>query len=278
MRKLVRRHLGKVLAGTAIAVTGTAAMIGITLPGTAGADDGPGGRAAARASGQGTQGQGADGQGEGAGAPDPGVVAEAADEGEKGVGRDPLTDDELKRAEQLATAPDARNGRDARGGRGPQHLTTDLAEPDPSDAGLAAPRRAVVSYYDYRTDRLVTSTVDLTTGKVEQSAAQQGVQPSPHREELREAAELILASPLGSGLKADYKDATGSALTSTEPLTLSGYVYRKDREARIPEQLGACGVHRCVRVITKITNGPWIDSRDVVVDLSARKVVGAPTG
>ncbi|MGW2560436.1 Tat pathway signal sequence domain protein [Streptomyces sp. NPDC001514] len=274
MRRLVRRHLGKVVAGTAIAVTGTAVMVGITLPGTAGADGGPGGGTGGRAAA--SQGLG---QGTGAPAPDPGVIAAAADEGEKGIGRDPLTDDELKRAEQLATAPAARDGRDAGGGRGPQHLTTDLAEPQPSEAGLAAPpRRAVVSYYDYRTDRLVTSTVNLTSGKVEQSAAQQGVQPSPHREELREAVELILASPLGSGLKADYKDATGNALTSAEPLTLSGFVYRKDREARIPEQLADCGVHRCVHVITKITNGPWIDTRDLAVDLSARTVVRTPTG
>jgi hypothetical protein len=39
VRNIVHRHLGKVVAGTAIAVAGTAVMIGITLPGTAGADD-----------------------------------------------------------------------------------------------------------------------------------------------------------------------------------------------------------------------------------------------
>ncbi|MER6997113.1 Tat pathway signal sequence domain protein [Streptomyces sp. NPDC000410] len=274
MRTLVRRHLGKVVAGTAIAVTGTAVMVGITLPGAAGAQDGPAGGAAARQE-AGRAGQGAQGA---QGAPEPGTVEAAADEGEKGIGRDPLTDDELKRAEQLATAPAAREARDAAGGRGPQRLTTDLAEPEPSEAGLAAPpRRAVVSYYDYKRDELVTATVNLTTGKVERSGAQQGVQPSPHRAELREAAELILASPLGAGLKADYKDATGKQLTSPEPLTLSGFVYREDRQERVPRELGACGVHRCVHVITKITNGPWIDTRDLVVDLSARTVARAPS-
>lgn len=272
MHEVARRHLGKVLAGTAIAVTATAVAVAITLPGTAGAQDGPGAGTAA------SQGSGQDARGEGSRAPDPGVVAEAPDEGAKGVGRDPLTEDELKRAERLATATDARSGRDVGGGQGPQHLTTDLAEPDPSATGIDAPRRAVVSYYDYRTDRLVTATVNLITRKVEQSGAQQGVQPSPHPEELREAVELILASPLGAGLKADYKDATARALTSPKPLALSGFVYRKDREARIPEQLGNCGVHRCVRVISKIINGPWVDTRDLVVDLSARKVVHAPTG
>ena len=39
MRKTVHRHLGKVVAGTAIAVAGTAVMVAVTLPGTAGADD-----------------------------------------------------------------------------------------------------------------------------------------------------------------------------------------------------------------------------------------------
>lgn len=275
MRKLVRRHLGKVVAGTAIAVTGTAVMVGITLPGTAGAEGGPDGLSAA--SGEQSTAQDPAGAGRGAGAPRPGTVVAAPAEGEKGIGRDPLTDDELKRAKELAVAPVARSGEDVSGGRGPQLLTTDLAEPEPPGAGAAAPRRAVVSYYDYRTDELVTAVVNLATATVESRGAQQGVQPSPHREELREAAGLILASPLGAGLKADYKDATGSALTSAEPLTLSGYVYRKDRETRIPQQLGSCGVHRCVRVITKITNGSWIDTRHLVVDLSARTVVATPS-
>ncbi len=39
VRKIVHRHLGKVVAGAAIAVAGTAVMVGITLPGSAGADD-----------------------------------------------------------------------------------------------------------------------------------------------------------------------------------------------------------------------------------------------
>ncbi|WP_435809510.1 hypothetical protein [Streptomyces iakyrus] len=39
MRNIVHRHLGKMVAGTAIAVAGTAVMMAVTLPGTAGADD-----------------------------------------------------------------------------------------------------------------------------------------------------------------------------------------------------------------------------------------------
>ena len=48
---IVHRHLGKVVAGAAIAVAGTAVMVGITLPGSAGADEteaAPGGRTRGR--------------------------------------------------------------------------------------------------------------------------------------------------------------------------------------------------------------------------------------
>jgi hypothetical protein len=36
VRKIVHRHLGKVVAGAAVAVAGTAVMVGITLPGSGG--------------------------------------------------------------------------------------------------------------------------------------------------------------------------------------------------------------------------------------------------
>ncbi|MEV5970039.1 Tat pathway signal sequence domain protein [Streptomyces sp. NPDC051921] len=276
MYEIVRRHLGKVVAGTAMAITGTAVAVAVALPGSAGADEVPRGAAA-------------DGKTPGApGAPrtegpepGPATLASAPPEGAKGVGTDPLTDDELKRAEALALTPPAASaqgvppagawGRNAEGGRGPQHLGTELADPRPGDLA-GGPRRALVRFYDYGRDELVTRTVDLDTGKVEQSRAQRGVQPSAHPEELRAALELVLADPLGKGVKEDYKDATGKELTSTEQLWFNGDVYRTYREAKVPAPLKKCGEHRCVRLVTKILNGSWIDTRDLVVDLSARSV------
>ncbi|MER5311999.1 Tat pathway signal sequence domain protein, partial [Streptomyces sp. NPDC002773] len=145
---------------------------------------------------------------------------------------------------------------------------TATAVPLPQDAT----RRAEVRFYDYARDELITRTVNLDTGKVEHSAAQRGVQPSAHPEELREALELILASPLGKGVAEDYKDATGKELTSTAQLWFNGDVYRTYREANVPAQLARCGEHRCVRLVTKVLNGAWIDTRNLIVDLSARTV------
>ncbi|MGV9246403.1 Tat pathway signal sequence domain protein [Streptomyces sp. NPDC003710] len=264
MRRTVRRHLGKVVAGAAIAVTGTAVMVGITLPDSVWAEESgaPGGGLAAR------QAEGREQQ-----AVAPGVVERVPAEGAKGKGGDPLTDDEIKRAERIAlTRPQFAAGEDVEGRKRPQRLSVDLAEPDPDHLDDPhAPRRADVTFYDYKDDALVTRTVDLETGKVERTATQHGVQPPLVPDENAEAARLLIADPLGAGLKADYKDATGKDLASPGQLMLTSIVYRASPGAQ-PAVLDRCGQHRCVRLFPKVPNGSWIDSRSFVIDLSARKV------
>ncbi len=271
MRDAVHRHLGKVVAGTAIAVASTAAMVAITLPGSAGADETGGGRAGSQSTQQAGQGRD-EGQEQGA-AVAPGVVEQAPAEGEKGKGSDPLTGDEIERVEQIAVSRQMFNASEDVGGeRGPQRLTVDLAEPEADETDATnAPRRADVTFYDYRDDTLVTRTVDLDAGRVVRTTEQQGVQPPPSRAESIEAANLLIGDPLGAGLKADYQDATGKELTSPDQLKLSGGVYRATPGAQ-PAALDTCGEHRCVRLFLKVRNGPWIDTRSLVIDLSARKV------
>jgi hypothetical protein len=271
VRNIVHRHLGKVVAGAAIAVAGTAVMVGITLPGTAGADDTGSAQGAGQAGQQAGQEQGR-GQGPGA-AVAPGVVEQAPAEGEQGKGRDPLTDDEIARVEKIAMNRQLLDaGEDVEGERGPQRLTVDLAEPDSGEVDDPdAPRRAQVTFYDYRDDTLVTKTVELGSGKVVRTDTQHGVQPPLSREENVEAASLLIADPLGAGLRADYKDATGKELTSADQLLVTGGVYRATPGAQ-PAVLDKCGEHRCVRLFPKVKNGPWIDARSLVIDLSARKV------
>ncbi|GGX51610.1 Tat pathway signal sequence domain protein [Streptomyces fructofermentans] len=263
MRKRVHRHLGKVVAGAAVAVAGTAVMVAITLPGAAGADE-AGGRSAAERADRGT--------GQEQGAVRPGVVAAAPAEGDRGEGRDPLTADETERVEELALDRRMlRSGQDVEGDRGPQRIAVELAEPELTELDdPAAPRRAEVSFYDYKDDSLVTRTVNLDTGKVEGTDTQRGVQPPLSRAETEEAARLLIADPRGSGLRADYKDATGKELTGPDQLLLNSMVFRAN--AGTAAALADCGEHRCVRLFAKVRNGPWIDSRDLVVDLSARKV------
>lgn len=276
MRKIVRRHLGKVVAGTGIAVAGTAVMVAVTLPGSAGADD-SGGTGASGSTGStsssttgGSAGQSAQQQ---QAAVPPGVVEQAPAEGKKGKGRDPLTDGEMAQVERIALNPQLRNsGENVAGGRGPQRIGVDLADPEAAEVDDPnAPRRAEVSYYDYKNDTLVTRTVNLDTGKVERTDSQHGVQPPLSRAESVEATRLLIADPLGAGLKADYKDATSTELTSPDQLLVTSMVYRAVPGAQ-PAVLDSCGDHRCVRIFPKVKNGPWIDARSLVVDLSAHKV------
>ncbi|MFC4467735.1 Tat pathway signal sequence domain protein [Streptomyces xiangluensis] len=274
MRKIVHRHLGKVVAGAGIAVATTAVMVAVTLPGSAGADDSGSGAGAGQSGQQAGQGGQQAGQEQGQAAVQPGVVEQApAAEGDTGEGRDPLTEDETERVEQLALDRQLqRSSENVEGKRGPQRLSVDLAEPEADELDDAnAPRRADVTFYDYEDDTLVTKTVNLDTGKVERTDTQRGVQPSISRAEMIEAAELLIADPLGSGLKADYKDATGKELTSPDQLMLNGMVYRGTSGAQ-PAAIADCGDERCVRLFPKVKNGPWIDARDVVIDLSTRKV------
>ncbi|MGN9757832.1 Tat pathway signal sequence domain protein [Streptomyces sp. SD31] len=266
MRKIVHRHLGKVVAGAAIAVAGTAVMVGITLPGTAGADTAGGTDSSAQSAQQA-------GQGQGPGAVAPGVVEEAPSEGETGKGSDPLTDDEIDRVASIAADRQLRNaGENVEGDRGAQRLSVGLADPEADELDSSnVPRRAEVTFYDYKNDSLVTKTVNLDTGKVEKSYTAQGVQPPPSPAEGIEAARLLIADPLGADLKADYKDAIGKELTSPDQLQLSAGIYRADPGAQ-SAALDKCGEHRCVRLFVKVKNGPWIDTRALVIDLSARKV------
>ncbi|MFE2225259.1 Tat pathway signal sequence domain protein [Streptomyces kronopolitis] len=266
MHHLMHRHLGKIVAGAALALTGTAAMAAITLPSDAGAaGSGNGGRPAAA----GAPVPGSDGA-----PPPPGVVERAPAQGKRGTGRDPLTDDELRRAQDLAL-PRTRHGAvaDVTGKPGLERLTTDLVELTPAQARLAdPPRLARVSFYDYRSDSYLTTTVNLTTSAVESADTQHGVQPPPGHDEAVEAARLLIADPLGAGLRQDYRAATGHDLTGPDPLSVTGFVYRGRAEGEAPGALGDCGKHRCVRLFTKIKNGQWIDTRRFVIDLSARTV------
>ncbi|MDX3089297.1 MULTISPECIES: Tat pathway signal sequence domain protein [Streptomyces] len=267
MRRKVHRHLGKVVAGAAIAVAGTAAMLAVTLPGSAGASGNGNGNGAASGS---PARAGAAGD---AAAVPPGVVEAPPAAGKEGVGSDPLTEDETARVVKIASNPQAlARTENVEGDKGPEELSVTLAEPEENELdSTSAPRRADVTYYDYKDDALVTRTVNLDTGKVESTGTQHGVQPPLSHDETVEAAQLLIADPLGAGLRADFKDATGKALTSPDQLKLDSMVYRAAPGAQ-PAALDKCGEHRCVRLFPKVKNGPWIDSRDLIIDLSVRKV------
>ncbi|MFI8180293.1 Tat pathway signal sequence domain protein [Actinacidiphila glaucinigra] len=258
------RGIRRALWGGGTAVLATAVMIGITLPRDASGDDhSPRGGPAAAPGAPGRQD---------AGSGD--VTEDEAPEGARQSGRGPLTKAEVDRAKSIALRRDAlRSAQDVDGGRGPEYLDTDLAEPaDATGARTDRARRVEVLFYDYGHDRLVKKTVDLTSGTVERTDTATGLQPPPSNDETREAAALLIRDALGTGLRADFTAATkGRDLASPDQLRLRGISFNT-AEQSAPAGLAKCGRHRCVRLFTQVKDGPWIDTTHLVVDLSDRTV------
>ncbi|WP_240676985.1 Tat pathway signal sequence domain protein [Actinacidiphila soli] len=253
------RGIRRALIGGGIAVAATAVMIGITLPRSASGDD-HSGTDGVNAAASGTPGT-----------PTTAATENAAPQGEEKTGRGPLTKAEVDRAKSIALQRNAlRSAESVDGGRGPEYVDTDLADsaqPQGDDA-----RRVEVLFYDYGHDQLVKKTVNLTTGEVEQTDTASGMQPPPSADETDQAAQLLIADPLGKGLRTDFKAAgKGTELTKSSQLTLRGIAYNTAEQSG-PADLAKCGKHRCVRLFTQVKGGPWIDTTNLVVDLSDRTV------
>ncbi|WP_341483755.1 hypothetical protein [Streptomyces endophytica] len=134
MHRLLHRHLGKAVAGAALALTGTAAMAAVTLPAGAGAT----GTTATPPAAAGAPAPGRD-----PGAPPPGVVEPAGTQGARGHGRDPLTDDELRRARDLAQPRALRNAaRNVTGRPGPNRSSPIWPNAGPRKPGWPTRRAA----------------------------------------------------------------------------------------------------------------------------------------
>jgi hypothetical protein len=211
----------------------------------------------------------------------PAAPAAAAD-----PGGGPLTGAETRRAAVLAggaatgtaagtggTAA-APTGRDVHGKPGAEVLESER-EPLAKGAKATADTVARVSLYDYAANELITRRVDVSTGRVLSTARQHGVQPPATADEVRQAVTLLLADPkLGPGLRAQYRAATGKALTSPDQLDTQATVFDRVNRAALknPAPVATCGTDRCVQLLTRVPDGKWIDTSRIVIDLSARRV------
>ncbi|GIH92533.1 hypothetical protein ACFFMN_03755 [Planobispora siamensis] len=176
---------------------------------------------------------------------------------------DPLTGEEITRAEQIASATLR------------AHMTSGRVEflyVERDDDKAAADRRRADAYiYDYGANRLIVRTVDLGSGRVVAERAGKGVQAPPSRGEEARAAELLLADRRhGRAVRAAYAGAAGRALRSPAELGLRALIFSprpKDRTAR------ECASHRCVRLLVRLPDGTWLNTTRTVVDLSAKKIL-----
>ncbi|QXJ21415.1 hypothetical protein AGRA3207_002266 [Actinomadura graeca] len=188
----------------------------------------------------------------------------------QGSGLDPLSDQEIQKAQRAALADQPR----AQGVTGrPQVAFVSASRLEGPDGG---PRVADVRLYDYRTDEMIVRHVDLASSQVIKTERATGTQPIASVDELRRAVELILADRrLGPGLRTSYKGAAGHEPASASDIHTRGHIFRAPQAAgaRNAAAVAQCGAKRCFTVDLQLPNGTWMDTGRIVVDMSAQRVV-----
>ena len=193
------------------------------------------------------------------------------------TGYDPLTAEEiaaLVTAAQAETAMAAQSATPA-AMRPPELLLVERHEASKAEYAKGSwPRQGDVYLYDYATDTLLHTTVDVQSGAVITVERVQDVQlPLTANEESR-ALALIAADPLlWATLAARYQIVTGQALTHLAQLQVKVSVFHADV---MPDRVNAaaqhCGRHRCAQVLLFTVDKTLLDMTPIV-DLSLGQVV-----
>lgn len=185
-----------------------------------------------------------------------------------GAPRDPLSLAEWGYAKHLAETKGSipAGATDAEGDAGVEFLSANLPTTDVD----ARHRLVTVSLYDYTTNAQHDVTVDLTDGAVVTTKSATGVQSPTTLTESAEAIELFLASPKSAKLKDQFKQRTGSDLTSPTQVTYTGGSFTATSSVVGAEK---CGDHRCVQMQIQGPDGVYLATADFVVDLTARSVI-----
>ena len=179
---------------------------------------------------------------------------------QSGVGVDPLTDDERAlalagaklgdtlTAEQVAS----RAAAEADAAQAPAQEVL-LVERNAIDKNSKEPgaRQGVVYVYDYTSDELIHSVVDVATGAMVEQARVQGVQlPLTAAEEARAIALAWGDAPTQQALATQFEQLTGQPLTALEQLHVKAAVFLADSmPGRINAAAQACGIQRCAQLL-----------------------------
>lgn len=191
------------------------------------------------------------------------------------MGYDPLTEQEMAAVAQAAIASAASAAAASEQATPPELLVVER-----HDAGKAAvakgnwPRQGDVYLYDYTTDTLIHTTVDVQSGTVITVERVQGVQLPLTAQEEQRALAIVAADPvLWSDLTARYQRITGEALTQITQLQVKVSVFHADvMPARLNAAAQHCGQHRCAQVLLFTVDKTLLDLTPLV-DLSQGQVV-----
>ena len=171
---------------------------------------------------------------------------------------DPLSADEMAKALSL-TQPIAQAGAD----NGPANAAARAATPNRKPTELLlierhqqknAPkgqRLADIFTYDYATDELIESRVDLNSNEVIRTTRKKNVQLPLTQNEVNRAKQIIFNDENERRiLENEYQRITGRSFTNTDELNIKAFTFTRDSlPNRVNEASKLCGLQRCAQMM-----------------------------
>lgn len=146
-------------------------------------------------------------------------------------------------------------------------------------------RKADVLYYNYSTNEVIRVVVDLNSNAVQETKVTRGVAEQPFftSVEIKAALQLIFDHPqLGPRLRTAYQEVTGQSLIDVSPLEAKaqGGVFFPTSAAHTPlgDATADCAQNRCMQLFVPIDDTKFIDTTNLVVDLSTGQVLWVDEG
>lgn len=166
---------------------------------------------------------------------------------------DPLSLDEVSKASILTAGPKiSARGVDA----DLSSITNDsqevlLIERNEEKGAPKDQRRADVFIYDYSSNELIESLVDLNTSEVIRSVRKQGVQLPLTANELKRAKQIVFEDEDERAILEDeFRRISSRDLTDTAELNIKAFTFLADSlPNRVNEASKQCGIHRCAQLM-----------------------------
>jgi len=131
-------------------------------------------------------------------------------------------------------------------------------------------RRADVFIYDYSTNELIESLVDLNTSEVIRSERKRGVQLPLTGNELKRAKQIVFEDEDERAILEDeFRRITSRELSDTAELNIKAFTFHADSlPNRVNEASKQCGIHRCAQLML-YTHENIVFEISPIVNLSA---------
>lgn len=166
---------------------------------------------------------------------------------------DPLSADEEQRILSIAvveTGTQVLQSASASQDSGPQREVL-LTERHDEPKGTTGLRRGDVYIYEYDSDTLLQTVVNLKTGEVDEIIRSQGVQLPLTRPEIERALALAYANPIfRRSVETLFREISGAELQSLDQLEVRAFAFHSDSMmGNVVAEAESCGINRCAQLL-----------------------------